>query len=39
MESENPDAVLRLIDEFGLGSLPNLSYVRQIKRMLGFGLR
>ncbi len=39
IESENPDAVLRLIDEFGLGSLPNLSYVRQIKRMLGFELR
>jgi exopolyphosphatase/guanosine-5'-triphosphate,3'-diphosphate pyrophosphatase len=38
IESANPDAVLRLIDEFGLGNLPNLSYVRQIKRMLGFGL-
>jgi exopolyphosphatase / guanosine-5'-triphosphate,3'-diphosphate pyrophosphatase len=35
LESANPDAVLRLIDEFGLGSLPNLSYVRQIKRVIG----
>lgn len=38
VESDNPDAVLLLIREFGLGNLPNLSYVRQIKRMLGFGI-
>jgi hypothetical protein len=27
-ESENPDGVLKLIDEFGPGNLPNLSDVR-----------
>lgn len=37
MESANPDAVLRLIHDFGLEQMPNLSYVRQVKRMLGFG--
>jgi len=37
VESADPDAVLRLIYEFGLGDLPNVSYVKQIKRMLGFG--
>ena len=35
MESANPDAVLRLVHEFGLEEMSNLNYVRQIKLMLG----
>ena len=38
VESVDPDAVLRLVRELGVDE-PNTSYIREIKRLLDFGLQ
>jgi hypothetical protein len=35
VESANPRAVMDAMDELAIGGYPNVSYVRQIKSMLG----
>jgi exopolyphosphatase / guanosine-5'-triphosphate,3'-diphosphate pyrophosphatase len=35
VESPDPQAVIGLVDRLGIGNRPHLSYVREIKRMLG----
>src|SRR5664279_560273 len=38
VESVDPDAVLQLVRELGIDD-PNTSYIREIKRLLGWGLQ
>ena len=35
VESDDPDAVLQLIRQLGIGDMANTSYIRQIKQLLG----